>query len=375
MDKNQDNNIPFLNYYNLNKDYLTDFKNVLENLINDSWYILGKNVADFERFYAEFNETKYTIGVANGLDALILCLKSLDIGEGDEVIVPSNTYIASWLAVTLVGAKIVPIEPRFDTCNLNPDLIESKITHKTKAIMPVNLYGQACELDKIQQIAFKYNLFIIEDNAQAQGAMCNNKLTGSYGIINATSFYPGKNLGALGDAGAITTNDSNLYEKIKMLRNYGSHIKYVNEVIGHNSRLDELQAAFLNIKLKKLKEHNDIRNNNALYYNNSLANVGDLILPKNANNCTSVYHIYQIRTKYRNQLQDYLFNENINTMIHYPIPPHLQKAYEFLGYKSGDFPISESIANTTLSLPMDPFITKSEIQKVSETIKSFFNKI
>jgi len=371
----KNNNIPFLNYYNLNKNYLSEFKNVLENLINDSWYILGKNVTDFEKQYSEFNEIKYTIGVANGLDALVLCLKSLNIGEGDEVIVPSNTYIATWLAVTLVGAKIVPIEPKFDTCNINPDLIESKITHKTKAILPVNLYGQACELDKIQQIANKYNLFIIEDNAQAQGAMCNNKLTGSYGIINATSFYPGKNLGALGDAGAITTNDNNLFEKIKMLRNYGSQIKYVNEVIGHNSRLDELQAAFLNIKLKKLKEHNNLRNINALIYNDNLENVGDLILPQNTNNCTSVYHIYQIRTKYRSQLQDYLSNENINTMIHYPIPPHLQKAYEYLGFKSGDFPISELIANTTLSLPMDPFLTKSEILIVCDSIKSFFNKI
>jgi dTDP-4-amino-4,6-dideoxygalactose transaminase len=366
--------IQFLNYYNLNIKYRKEYKLILDNLIKDSWYILGKNVNNFEAEYAKFNNVKYTVGLANGLDALILCLKSLNIGQGDEVLVPSNTYIASWLAITLVGASIIPVEPNYNTCNIDPNNIIKKITKKTKAIMPVNLYGQACELDKIEKIALKYNLHIIEDNAQAHGAKCNNKLTGSFGIVNATSFYPGKNLGALGDAGAITTNNSEIYNSIKLLRNYGSEIKYKNDIIGHNSRLDELQAAFLSVKLKLLAEHNILRVYNASIYNELLKDIDDLILPEIAPRCTSVYHIYQVRTKKRDELQKHLLNDNISTMIHYPIPPHLQNAYTHLGYQKGDFPIAELIAETTLSLPMDPFLSEKDIRIVCKSIKSFFKK-
>lgn len=368
-----DKQIPFVDFYKLNKPFEEEFKIALSNLVEKKWYILGSQVSEFEAAYATFSESKYCVGVANGLDALVLSLKALDIKEGDEVIVPSNTYIASWLAVTLVGAKVVPVEPNSETCNIDYNKIEEKINKKTKAVMAVNLYGQAAELNKILEICNKHKIFLVEDNAQAHGAICENKITGSFGIVNATSFYPGKNLGALGDAGAITTNDEKIYKKIKLLRNYGSEVKYENEIIGHNSRLDELQAAFLSIKLRKLTDQNNHRIKCAQLYNDLLNEVGDIILPKLAKSCSSVFHIYQIRSKYRTLLQNELAINNISTMIHYPKPPHLQKAYSFLDYKIGDFPIAEEIANTTLSLPMDPHISDDEILKICTVIKNVFN--
>jgi dTDP-4-amino-4,6-dideoxygalactose transaminase len=373
MKKKSENSIQFLDFYKLNKPFEEDFKRVLLEVIENKWYILGEKVKLFEQEYANFSNSRYCIGVANGLDALVLSLKSLDIKEGDEVIVPSNTYIASWLAVTLVGAKVVPVEPDFETYNIDYSKIEEKINKRTKAIMAVSLYGQAAELVKILKICNKHNIHLVEDNAQAHGATCEKQITGSFGIVNATSFYPGKNLGALGDAGAITTNDETIYNKIKLLRNYGSQIKYENEIIGHNSRLDELQAAFLSIKLKRLNEQNRHRIRSAQLYNDHLNGIGDIILPKDAKDCTSVFHIYQIRSKYRTLLQNELMKNNISTMIHYPKPPHLQKAYSYLDYKIGDFPIAEEIANTTLSLPMDPHISNDEIFKISSVIKNFFN--
>ena len=368
-----DKQIPFVDFYKLNKPFEEEFKIALTNLIEKKWYILGSQVSEFEAAYATFSESKYCVGVANGLDALVLSLKALDIKEGDEVIVPSNTYIASWLAITLVGAKVVPVEPNPETCNIDYNKIEEKINNNTRAVMAVNLYGQAAELNKILEICHKHKIYLVEDNAQAQGSKCENKITGSFGIINATSFYPGKNLGALGDAGAITTNDEKIYKKIKLLRNYGSEVKYENEIIGHNSRLDELQAAFLSIKLKKLNDQNNHRISCAQLYNELLKGVGDIILPKLAKGCSSVFHIYQIRSKYRALLQNELAKHNISTMIHYPKPPHLQKAYDFLGFKVGDFPIAEEMANTSLSLPMDPHISKVEIQKICDIIKNLFN--
>jgi dTDP-4-amino-4,6-dideoxygalactose transaminase len=366
-------NIPFINYHNLNRHYEKDFHEVLSKLIDKSWYILGENVKNFENQYADFNKTKHCIGVANGLDGLILSLKSLNICEGDEVIVPSNTYIASWLAVTHVGARVVPVEPREFTCNINPDEIRNKITEKTKAVMAVNLYGQSSELSAIKKICDEHKLYLIEDNAQAQGACCDGLLTGSFGHVNATSFYPGKNIGALGDAGAITADDDEIADKLRILRNYGSEKKYYNETIGFNSRLDELQAGFLSVKLSNLANDNKKRNVSASIYNELLNNVGDILVPEIAAGCTSVYHIYQIRTQHRDALQTYLADNNIGTMIHYPVPPHLQKAYAYLEFKKGDFPIAEEIARTTLSLPMDPFISKGEIEFVCTSIKSFFN--
>ena len=367
--------IKFLDLKYINLKYKEQFLDTFNGIIERGWYILGNEVDTFEKNYATFSNTKYCIGVANGLDALVLSLKSIDVGFGDEVIVPSNTYIATWLAVSQLGALPIPVEPRIDTYNIDPNKIESAISSKTKAILVVNLYGQSAELVKIKKLAEKYNIFLLEDNAQAQGATCNEIPTGSFGIVNATSFYPGKNLGALGDAGAITTNNEDLTIKIKELRNYGSKIKYYNEVKGFNSRLDELQAAFLNLKIANLKNENDIRINLSKIYINRLDNVGDIFLPHLADGCSSVYHIFQIRTKKRDQLSEYLLSKDIGTMIHYPVPPHLQKAYNDLSFNIGDFPIAEEIANTCLSLPMGPHLTPDDIELVTKEIIIFFNNI
>lgn len=364
--------IPYLNLKSININHQKELTQAFEQVLQSGWFILGNNVSSFEREYANFSQTNYCVGVANGLDALILSLKALGIGQGDEVIVPSNTYIASWLAVSYVGATPIPVEPRMATYNINPELIEQKITAKTKAIMPVNLYGQAAELEQIVAIAKKHKLFVVEDNAQSQGASYNSKPAGSWGDINATSFYPGKNLGALGDAGAITTNSKDLAERVKIIRNYGSQKKYYNEFKGVNSRLDELQAAFLSVKLNHLELENSERNRLASIYNKGLEGVGDVVLPSLAENASSVYHIYMIRTHKRDDLQKYLAEKEIGTVIHYPIPPHLQEAYQELGYKKGDFPIAEEIAETCLSIPLFPGLVEEEQAYIVKTIKKFF---
>jgi dTDP-4-amino-4,6-dideoxygalactose transaminase len=364
--------IPYLDLKKLNEPFENDFDYAFRNFIQRGWYILGESVSAFEKEYSDFNNVQYTIGVANGLDGLILALKALQIGPGDEVIVPSNTYIASWLAVSYVGAKPVPVEPKIETYNINPSLIEAAITPKTKAIMPVHLYGQSCEMEEIVKIAKNHDLFVIEDNAQSQGASYKGKLTGSWGHCNGTSFYPGKNLGALGDGGAVTTNNADLARILRVLRNYGSEKKYYNEVKGMNSRLDEIQASFLSVKLKQLNEDNAKRIELARLYFKSLKGVGDLILPRLAENAISVFHIYLIRTEKRDELQVYLGENGIGTMIHYPVPPHLQEAYKDLGFESGDFPIAEEIAQTALSLPLWPGMSKEEVTVVSQNIKSFF---
>ena len=366
--------IEFLDLKKITDLHHQEYMQVIDDVLKDGWFIIGKRLKKFEEEYANYSQTKYAVGLANGLDALILSLIALNIGAGDEVIVPSNTYIASWLAITHAGATIRPVEPRIDTYNINCELVEAAINNKTKAILAVNLYGQSSELTKLKTICKKYNLYLIEDNAQSQGAKCDNNLTGSFGDINATSFYPGKNIGAFGDAGAITTDNFELLNKIVTLRNYGSKVKYFNEVIGYNSRLDELQAAILSIKLKYLDLENQHRVKIAHLYNNLLTGIGDLVLPMIAENCTSVYHIYLIRTRKRNELQDYLSSENISTMIHYPLPPHLQKAYLNLGYSKGNFPIAEEIANTSLSLPIGPHLSVIETEYICEKIKHFFNK-
>ena len=365
-------NIPFLDLKKINQHYEQELVTQLQNVINSGWFIMGNKLTEFEKNYANFNNSNFCLGVGNGLDALILSLKSLNIGLGDEVIGPSNTYIASWLAISYVGAKVVPVEPRIDTYNINVNLIEEKITSKTKAIMPVNLYGQAAELTKIMELAKKHNLFVVEDNAQAQGAICDGKLAGSYGHINGTSFYPGKNLGALGDGGAITTNDSELAEKIKVLRNYGSQQKYYNEIKGYNSRLDELQAAFLDIKLKNLHAENKQRVEIAENYLKQLANVSALILPVLAEGCTSNYHLFVIRTKRRNELQKHLQENGIGTVIHYPVPPHAQKAYEEYEFSVNQFPIATLIAETCLSLPVYPGMNEEQINYICDTVKLFY---
>ncbi|MBC7694180.1 MAG: DegT/DnrJ/EryC1/StrS family aminotransferase [Burkholderiales bacterium] len=365
-------NIPFLDLKKINQYYEQELAEELKSVINSGWFIIGNKLTEFEKNYANFNNCNFCVGVGNGLDALILSLKSLNIGKGDEVIVPSNTYIASWLAISYVGAKVMPVEPRIDTYNIDVDLIEEKITSKTKAIMPVNLYGQSAELDKIMLIAKKHNLFVVEDNAQAQGATCNGKLTGSYGHINGTSFYPGKNLGALGDGGAITTDDPELASKIKVLRNYGSQQKYYNEIKGYNSRLDELQAAFLNIKLKKLSSENEQRVTIAQNYLKQLSGVGDIYLPVIANGCTSNYHLFVIRTAKRKELQQYLLEKGIGTVIHYPVPPHMQKAYNEYSFSKNQFPLATLIAETCLSLPIFPGMNEEQINYICDTVKTFY---
>ena len=357
----------------MNEEIKAELLPSFENFIDKGWYVLGDQVKQFEKDYADFCTTKHTVGVANGLDALIIALKTLNIGPSDEVIVPSNTYIASWLAVSYVGATPIPVEPRIDTYNINPNLIEAAITSKTKAIMPVHLYGQCCEMEAIMNIALKHNLFVVEDNAQSQGATYNGQITGSFGHINGTSFYPGKNLGAYGDAGAITTNDEHLYHRANVIRNYGSQKKYYNEIKGINSRLDELQAGFLSIKLKHLNKWSKQRNHIASLYNQMLHGVGDVITPELAKGATSVYHLYVIRTNKRDELQQYLNTHEVGTLIHYPLPPHLQEAYQELGYQKGDFPLAETIADTCLSLPLFPGLTDEQVEQVCNTIKQFYH--
>jgi dTDP-4-amino-4,6-dideoxygalactose transaminase len=362
--------IPFLDFQGLHNPIKEDLVNVFEQVLDSNWFIMGNQLEQFEKEYAEWNAVKHCIGVSNGLDALTLALKALEIGPGDEVIVPSNTYIATALAVSNVGATPKFVEPRIETANLNPELIEIAITNRTKAIMPVHLYGQACEMEAIMNIANQYGLFVIEDNAQAHGATFNGKKTGSWGHINATSFYPGKNLGALGDGGAITTDSDELAHKVRVLRNYGSQEKYKNEVLGYNNRLDELQAAFLRVKLRKLAEWTAERNRIADIYTKSLEKVKGISLFQLADGATSACHLYVIKTENRDLLQSKLMKKGIGTLIHYPIPPHLQEAYRFLNKKNGDYPIAENLALNVLSLPFFVGMTSEQVQTVCSQIEN-----
>ena len=364
--------IPFLSFNATNEVIREEALNAFQKVFDSKWYILGDQVIEFEKQYAAFNNVPYCVGISNGLDALHLALKALEIGTGDEVIVPSNTFIASALAVSFAGATPVFAEPDIKTFNIDAAKLEDRISSKTKAIMPVHLYGQACSMEAIMDIAEKHDLYILEDNAQSQGATFQNKMTGSFGAINGTSFYPGKNLGALGDAGAITTGDKALAAKVQQLRNYGSDKKYYHDAIGFNMRMDEVQAALLSVKLKHLNDWIRERQQIAAWYNDALKGISEIVTPFVADGCTHVYHLYVIRTSRRNELQDYLQNQDIGTLIHYPVPPHLQGAYKDLGLKKGDFPIAEEIAETCLSLPLYPGLTREEVQLVADHIKKFF---
>lgn len=335
------------------------------------WYVMGEAVRQFEAEYARYNGTAHCVGVGNGLDALYLSLKALGVGEGDEVLVPSNTYIATWLAVSMTGAKPVPVEPDPATYNLAPQRLAAAITARTRAIMPVHLYGQACAMGPILDFARQHQLWVVEDNAQAHGATWQGQATGSFGHLNATSFYPGKNLGALGDAGAITTDSAEWAEQVGMLRNYGSRQKYHNEVPGVNSRLDELQAAVLRVKLPLLDAWTRQRQQIAAWYDGYLAGIPELVLPAIAVGATHVYHLYVVRTPHRNALQQHLTAQGIGTLIHYPVPPHQQPAYQALGYQAGDFPIAEELAATSLSLPLWPGLTEQQVARVSGSIREF----
>lgn len=367
------NKIPFLSFDEMHGRIREEMLNIFAKVYDSNWYILGEEVKMFEKEYAVYNHTDFCTGVANGLDALFLSLKALGIGKGDQVIVPSNTYIASVLAVSYTGAEPVFVEPDVHTYNIDPENILKAITPKTKAIMPVHLFGQACNMDSIMNIAAENKLFVVEDNAQAHGATFNNKITGSFGDINATSFYPGKNLGAIGDAGAVTTNNEALAKTAAILRNYGSNKKYYNEVIGYNMRLDELQAAILRAKLKYIDQWTKEKQTIAARYTERLNNIGDLVLPFVNPHATHVYHLYVIRTNKRDELQKFLKNNGIETLIHYPIPPHLQQAYQDLNFQKGSFPIAEKLSDTSLSLPVYIGLSEDQQDYIAEKIKAFFN--
>lgn len=366
--------VPFFSFSEMNRILGEAPFEVFRRFWEKQWYILGDSVAEFEQSYALWNGTKHCTGVANGLDALHLALRALNIGPGDEVLVPSNTYIATWLAVTQVGATPIAVEPDPATFNIDPARIESAIGPATKAIMPVHLYGQACDMTSIMAVARRHSLFVVEDNAQAHGARHAGKLTGSFGHLNATSFYPTKNLGALGDAGAVTTDDSTWNEQVRLLRNYGSARKYYNEVPGYNSRLDELQAALLSIKLPFLEEWTRQRRETARQYMVQLNDLEELVLPANPDPEAHVWHLFVVLTGQRNALAEYLSAAGIGTMIHYPVPPHLQEAYASLGYRRGDFPLAERIADTCLSLPLFPGMTEEQTARVVAAVKKFFKK-
>lgn len=361
--------IPYEDLGKLNKIYETQFKNKLNQFLEKGWYILGEEVKSFEKAFAEYCGAKYCIGVANGLDALELGLKAFDFAADSEIIVPSNTYIATILAIINAGYKPILVEPDINTYNISPQLIEEKITSNTKAIMVVHLYGQSAQMDKICELSTKYDLEIIEDCAQAHGAIFNGKKVGTFGKIGAFSFYPTKNLGALGDAGAIITSNESIYEKVKALRNYGSHEKYYNKYIGRNSRLDEIQAAFLNVKLPNLDKVNQHKRWLASLYDELITD--SVIKPLSIQEYVHVYHIYNIRTNKRNELKSFLLDKGIQTEIHYPISPNKQIGYEKY-FKGASFPISEEIHNTTLSLPISYITSKEDVIYISNAINHFF---
>jgi dTDP-4-amino-4,6-dideoxygalactose transaminase len=360
--------VEYENLQKLNAPFAAAFGEASNRVIDSGWFILGNEVKTFEQNFANYCGVKHCIGVANGLDALTICLKCFEFEEGSEIIVPSNTYIATILSIVNAGYKPVLVEPYLATYNIDSSLIESKITEKTKAIMLVHLYGKLCDMKGIKDIADKYNLKIIEDCAQAHGASYNGKKAGSWGDVNAFSFYPTKNLGALGDAGAITTDDDEIAAKIKALRNYGSEKKYYNKYIGFNSRLDEMQAAFLNVKLQKLDDINDKKRILAHYYLTHLSS--NFILPILQENHVDVFHIFNIRNDKRNELKSFLESKNVFTEIHYPLPPIEQEGYKEL-FKGQSFPLAKLIHATTLSLPISYFHSLEDVEYVTNQLNQF----
>ena len=367
-------NIPFLSFDATNDAFREEAFTTFSRFFDSKWYVLGEMTKQFEADYAAYNQVKHAVGVSNGLDALQIALRVLGIGEGDEVIVPSNTYIATALAVSYVGATPVFVEPDINTYNIDPRKVEAAISSRTKAIMPVHLYGQACSMDKIMAVAIKHNLLVVEDNAQAHGAAFNGVVTGGFGHANATSFYPSKNLGALGEAGAITTNDDEIAYRVRVMRNYGSQQRYYNEIKGFNARIDELQAGLLSTKLKHLAQWTAERRQIASWYMEELSDCPEIILPQIEDGATHVYHLFVVRTAQRDALQQHLQSTGIGTVIHYPVPPHLQQAYSDLEYGKGDFPIAEEIADTILSLPLYIGMTREQVVYVCKSIKSYFSQ-
>lgn len=362
--------IPFVSFRPMERELNVELRKAFERVFESSWYIEGKEDEAFEKAFAEFCHTEYCVGVGNGLDALMLILKALEIGEGDEVVVPSNTYIATALAVTYVGAKPVFVEPDIRTFNIDISKIEDSITSRTKAIMPVHLYGQPCDMDGIVEMAKKYGLYIIEDCAQAHGATYKGKLIGTFGVAAGFSFYPGKNLGALGDAGAVVTDNKELADKVRQMGNYGSDYKYHHIYKGNNSRLDEMQAAFLSAKLPYLNRMNEARRYIAECYLKGIKH-SEIILPYVIPDVNPVWHIFGIRSQRRDELELYLNEKGIGTNKHYPIPMHLQKCYEDLGLAKGALPVAEEISATQLSLPLYYGMKDEEIEYVIDCINAF----
>jgi len=360
--------IEYENLAKVNQPFFKEYEKEFQNALNSGWYILGERVKKFEAEFAAYCGSSYCCGVANGLDAMILALKSLDLKKGDEVILPSNTYIATILAVLHAGLIPVLVEPDINTYNIDPALIEEKITPLTKVILVVHLYGKLCDMSAILSIAEKHQLKVLEDCAQAHGARYKEKKAGNFGDFGAFSFYPTKNLGALGDAGCITCNEESLFNKVKTLRNYGSAVKYYNEVVGYNSRLDELQAALLSVKLKKLDKINEHKRKLADLYSTGLND--NFIKPHVEKDYYDVYHIYNIRHEKRDELKEYLLKNNIKTDIHYPVAPNKQKAMKGI-LDHFETPIAELIHKTTLSLPVSYFHTEDDISRVIEIMNRF----
>lgn len=363
---------PFFDIAASHMELAGELSSAFDRVMRSGHLIMGPELAAFESEFASYCGAKHCVGVGNGLDALALTLRAKGVKEGDEVIVPSHTFIATWLGVSMVGAKPVPVEIDPLTYNLDPSAITAKLTSKTKAIIPVHLYGLPAAVDEILSIANPRGLFVLEDAAQAHGAMLRGKNTGALGHAATFSFYPTKNLGAMGDGGAVVTSDDELMGKLRMLRNYGSRIKYVHEVAGVNSRLDELQAALLRVKLRHLDEWNRKRRALAAQYAERLKGVGDLILPLVPEGSTHVFHLYVIRTKEREKLANYLAAREIHTLVHYPAPPHAQGAYADLGLSSTSLPLASQAANEVLSLPMWPQMTTDHVDAVTDHIRSFF---
>ena len=360
--------VPFLDLKAPYQELQQEMDAAYQRVIHSGWYILGQELDAFEKEFSQYCNAKYCIGVGNGLEALHLVLKAWDICVGDEVIVPSHTYIATWLAVTHVGARPVPVETCISSYTIDTKKIEAAITEKTKAIIAVDLYGHPADMDAVLAIAEKYDLKVLEDAAQSHGAKYKGKKVGNLAHATGFSFYPGKNLGALGDGGAITTNDELLAKKLRMLRNYGSCTKYHHEELGYNSRLDELQAAFLRVKLKYLDEWNSRRKIIAQQYLNELSTNSNIVLPKGETWADSAWHLFVIRHKNRDILQRRLTEAGIQTLIHYPIPPHLSDAYKKDGWAIGDFPISEMLANEIVSLPIGPHLNYEQVEYVIKSL-------
>lgn len=362
--------VNFLDMKPMHDKIKNEIMEAVERVYDSGWYVLGKEVELFEEEFAKYSGTKYCVGVGSGLGALELILKGYDIGEGDEVIIPANTFIATAFAVSHAGATPVLVDVDEKTYNINPELIESAITDKTKAIMPVHLYGHPCDMDPIVEIAKKHNLKVIEDSSQAQGALYKGRMVGSLGDASGMSLFPVKNMGALGDAGVVTTDDKELADKIKILRNYGSSKKYYHEYKGYNCKLDEIQAAILRVKLKYIDEWNEYRQNIASEYLKNIKN-DKIMLPSILEGANHVWHRFVIRTKDRDGLQKYLQSNGIQAMPHYPVPIHKQEAYTELSYLIGTLPVTEHISDEILSLPVYPGISKYDIEKVIESINRY----